>query len=123
MYTAVIFDYGNVLCALDRENFINKAAARARAPNAHELLCTLWGGTSIEIEFETGRINSREYFAQIQQLVDLEPEYSYSEFMRDYQSIILPNPDGERALELVARRGLRSFVLQILLFACLGDLR
>ena len=110
MYKAVVFDFGNVLCAVERENFIQKATIHAKAQNAQDLLRTLWG-TPIEIEFETGKIDSREYFRRVQSLVELEPSYSYEEFVRDYQSIIVPNPDGERSLETAARMGARTFVL------------
>ena len=110
MYKAVVFDFGNVLCAVERENFIQKATIHAKAQNAQDLLRTLWG-TPIEIEFETGKIDSREYFRRVQSLVELEPSYSYEEFVRDYQSIIVPNPDGGRALETAASLGARTFVL------------
>ena len=103
MYKAVIFDFGNVLCAVERENFVQKASIHAKAQNAQDLLRSLWG-TPIEYEFETGKIDSREYFRRVQTLVELEPSYSYEEFVRD-------NPDGERALETAASMGARTFVL------------
>ncbi len=110
MYRAVIFDFGNVLCGVDRESFIKKAALRARAANPEELLHTLWG-TDIEREFETGKIDSREYFRRVQALADLDPHYSYEEFVEDYKGIITPNPDGERGLLTAVQHGVRIFVL------------
>lgn len=110
MYRAVIFDFGNVLCGVDRESFIKKAARRARAEHPEELLRTLWG-TDIEYEFETGKIDSREYFRRVQKLADLEPSYSYEEFVEDYKGIITSNPDGERGLLAAVQHGARIFVL------------
>lgn len=110
MYRAVIFDFGNVLCGVDRERFIQKAARRARAEHPEELLRTLWG-TDLEYEFETGKIDSHEYFRRVRKLADLEPSYSYEEFVEDYKDIITPNPDGERGLLAAVQRGARIFVL------------
>lgn len=110
MYKAVIFDFGNVLCGVERENFVRKAARHARAMGAEALLNALWG-TELEYEFETGKFDSREYFRRVQALADLDPAYSYEQFVEDYKSIIVPNPDGERGLETAAGLGLRMFVL------------
>lgn len=110
MYRAVIFDFGNVLCGVDRESFIRKAARRARVENPEERLRSLWG-TDIESEFETGRIDSHEYFRRVQELAGLDPDYSYEEFVGDYKGIITPNPDGERGLLTAVEKGVRIFVL------------
>ncbi len=61
MYKAVIFDFGNVLCGVERGNFVRKAARHARAMDAEALLNALWG-TELEYEFETGKFDSHEYF-------------------------------------------------------------
>jgi len=110
MYSAVIFDFGNVLCGVDRESFIRKAAGRSRISNPEERLRMLWG-TDIEHEFETGRIDSREYFKRVQVLADLDPEYSYDQFVEDYKHIIVPNLDGEKGLLTAIELGMRTFVL------------
>jgi len=110
MYSAVIFDFGNVLCGIDRESFIRKAAGWSRIPNPDERLRSLWG-TDIEYEFETGRIDSHEYFKRVQVLADLDPEYSYDQFVDDYKHIIVPNRDGEQGLLTATELGMRTFVL------------
>jgi haloacid dehalogenase superfamily, subfamily IA, variant 3 with third motif having DD or ED len=110
MYKAVIFDFGNVLCGVERGNFVRKAARHARAMDAEALLNALWG-TELEYEFETGKFDSHEYFRRVQALADLDPAYSYEQFVEDYKSIIVPNPDGERGLETAAGLGVRMFVL------------
>jgi FMN phosphatase YigB (HAD superfamily) len=106
----VIFDFGNVLCGVERGNFVRKAARHARAMDAEALLNALWG-TELEYEFETGKFDSHEYFRRVQALADLDPAYSYEQFVEDYKSIIVPNPDGERGLETAAGLGVRMFVL------------
>ncbi len=110
MYKAVIFDFGNVLCGVERGNFVRKAARHARAMDAEALLNALWG-TELEYEFETGKFDSHEYFRRVQALADLDPAYSYEQFVEDYKSIIVPNPDGECGLETAAGLGVRMFVL------------
>jgi len=110
MYKAVIFDFGNVLCGVERGNFVRKAARHARAMDAEALLNALWG-TELEYEFETGKFDSHEYFRRVQALADLDPAYTYEQFVEDYKSIIVPNPDGERGLETAAGLGVRMFVL------------
>ncbi len=123
MYKAVIFDFGNVLCRIDREGFVQKAARYSRTMTPDQLLAALWG-TQLEYEFETGRFDSREYFRKVQELAALDPAYSYEEFVEDYKKIIVPDLDGERALELAARRGARTFVLSNTSFlhaSCLFD--
>lgn len=110
MFKAVIFDFGNVLCGIDRESFVRKAARYASKMSADELLHALWG-TQLEFEFETGRFDSHEYFRRVQALAGLDPSYSYEAFVEDYKRIIIPNPDGEKGLETAARLGKRTFVL------------
>ncbi len=110
MFKAVIFDFGNVLCGIDRESFVRKAAQYTSKMSADELLRALWG-TQLEFEFETGRFDSHEYFRRVQEMAGLGPSYSYEEFVEDYKRIIIPNPDGEKGLETAAKLGMRTFVL------------
>jgi len=110
MFKAVIFDFGNVLCGIDRESFVRKAARYSSKMSADELLRALWG-TQLEFEFETGRFDSHEYFRRVQEMAGLDLSYSYEEFVEDYKRIIIPNPDGEKGLETAAKLGMRTFVL------------
>lgn len=110
MYKAVIFDFGNVLCGIDRESFVRRALPYARSMGATELLNALWG-TELEYGFETGKFDSHEYFRRVQALANLDPAYSYERFVKDYQTIIVPNPDGELGLKTAAELGARTFVL------------
>ncbi len=110
MYKAVIFDFGNVLCLVERENFVRRAARHARAMDAEALLRALWG-TELEYEFETGKFDSHEYFRRVQALADFDSTYSYEQFVEDYKRIIVPNPDGEEGLKTAVDLGARTFVL------------
>ncbi len=110
MYRAVIFDFGNVLCGVDRGSFVRKATRYSRTMNAEELLSALWG-TELEYKFETGKFDSHEYFRRLQAIADFDPIYSYEQFVKDYQTIIVPNPDGEEGLKTAAGLGARTFVL------------
>ena len=109
MYKAVVFDFGNVLCGLDRMAFARAAAPRSLLP-AEELDRALWGG-AFEHEFETGKYDSREYFERVGRLAGFAPDYGYDRFVEDYSKIILPNPDGEEGLVAARALGARCFVL------------
>ncbi len=109
MYKAVVFDFGNVLCGLDRMAFARAAAPRSKL-SARDLDAALWGG-SLEREHETGRFDSRGFYRRVAALAGFEPSYSYEEFAGDYRRIILPNPDGEAGLITARDRGARCFVL------------
>ncbi len=109
MYQAVVFDFGNVLCGLDRMAFARAAAPRSRL-SAQKLDAALWGG-SLEQEHETGRFDSRGFYRRVAELAGFDPSYSYEEFVTDYRRIILPNPDGEAGLIAARELGARCFVL------------
>jgi FMN phosphatase YigB (HAD superfamily) len=109
VYKAVVFDFGNVLCSVDRMAFARAAAPYSRLAPA-ELDAALWGG-SLEKELETGQLDSQGYFLRLAEIAGLSPDYGYERFVKDFKLIIQPNPDGEEALKTVADLGLRSFVL------------
>ncbi|MDX9785123.1 MAG: HAD-IA family hydrolase [Spirochaetia bacterium] len=109
MYKAVVFDFGNVLCGLDRMAFARAAAPRSRL-SAEALDAALWGG-SLEQEHETGRFDSHVFYRRVAALAGFEPSYSYDMFVHDYRRIILPNPDGEAGLKTARDLGARCFVL------------
>ncbi|MCX7026071.1 MAG: hypothetical protein NT061_00980 [Spirochaetes bacterium] len=109
MYKAVIFDFGNVLCGLDRMAFA-RAAARHSTLSPEEIDSLLWGG-GLEVEHETGFLDSRGYYRAVSRLASLSSDYGYEEFVADYKKIILPNPDGETGLVTAAEAGARTFVL------------
>ncbi|PKL09833.1 MAG: hypothetical protein CVV51_01840 [Spirochaetae bacterium HGW-Spirochaetae-7] len=106
---AVIFDFGNVLCRLDRSAG-NRVLAGHSALSPEEVDRKLWGG-ALERDAETGKIDSRAQFERIREALGSEPSWSYEEFTREYMAYILPHPDGEAALVGAAKAGLRTFIL------------
>lgn len=109
MYDAIVFDFGNVLCGLDRMAFARAASGHcALAPETID--AALWGG-ELEHSFETGRMDSRAYFARVRAMLDLDPDYSYDEFTADFSRIIKPYPEGEEGLRFAAEKGKRTFIL------------
>lgn len=109
MYKAVVFDFGNVLCGLDRLAFARAAAPHAQI-SAEDLDRALWGG-AFEHDFETGKYDSHEYFLRVAHLAGFAPDYSYDQFVEDYTKIILPSTDGEDGLLAARASGARCFVL------------
>lgn len=109
MYKAVVFDFGNVLCSVDRFSFAENAARHSRMGPA-ELDSMLWGG-QLERDFETGKFDSREYYRKVSALAGFGVEYDYDRFAEDYRRIIQPNPDGENGLVRANEMGYRTFVL------------
>lgn len=106
---AVIFDFGNVLCRLDRPA-ANRAIASHSRLSAEEVDARLWGG-DIERDAETGRIDSQGLFRRVREAIGAEASWTYGDFEAEFMRCIQPNPDGEAALIGAAERGLRTFVL------------
>ncbi len=106
---AVIFDFGNVLCRLDRPAG-NRAIASHCGLSPEEVDARIWGG-DIERDAETGKIDSRTHFERVREALGAEASWSYGDFEREYMACLLPHPDGEAALAGVAKAGLRTFIL------------
>jgi putative hydrolase of the HAD superfamily len=106
---AIIFDYGNVLCRLDRAA-VNRAIAAHCPLSAEEVGDMLWNG-DMEREAETGRIDSRAQFERVSATIGADPSWTYEAFALEYMTCLLPNPDGEAALVGVSKAGFRTFVL------------
>lgn len=114
MYKAVVFDFGNVLCRVDR-NALSEALV-AHCPHDPETIGKLlWGGT-LETEFETGRLDSRAYFAAMKQKLGACDSLDYATFREAFMLILSPNPDGIEALKYAHSRGLRTFILSNISF-------
>jgi len=109
MYKAVVLDFGNVLCSLDRASFVQKASLHSPL-DPGQIEKALWGG-SLELEYETGKYDSHQYFAKVQEVALLDDSYQFEEFVEDYRHIIGPNPDGEAGLLAARNSGARTFVL------------
>ncbi len=109
MYKAVVFDFGNVLCRVDR-NALSEALVAHCPHDAETISELLWGG-GLETEFETGKLDSRSYFAAMKKRLGGFDSLDYETFRRDFMRILSPNPDGIEALKYARARGLRTFIL------------
>jgi HAD superfamily hydrolase (TIGR01509 family) len=109
VYRAVVFDFGNVLCRIDRAA-MNAAIAVHTALSPDEIGAILWG-SDLERDSETGRYDSRTHFALLKKRLNAHPSWNYEDFSFEFMNGILPNPDGEEALQAARERGLRTFIL------------
>jgi len=109
MTRAVVFDFGNVLCRLDRPA-CDEALAAHSPLGAEEVGRKVWGG-DIELDAETGRIDSREHFRRIKTAIEGEREWTYELFASEYMAALEPYPEGEAALLGARELGLRCFIL------------
>jgi HAD superfamily hydrolase (TIGR01509 family) len=108
-FKAVVFDFGNVLCRLNRPA-ANTALAAHSPLSPDEVGRRIWGG-DIEREVETGRYDSHEHFKRIKERIEGEASWGYETFAEEYMKALEPFPEGEEALASVRARGLRTFVL------------
>jgi glucose-1-phosphatase len=106
---AVAFDFGNVLCKVDRGAASAAMAARSGL-SPEEIGLRLWDG-AIERDSETGRISSRVHFERVKAAIGADGSWSYGEFAEEFGRAISPFPEGEAAVEGVAALGLRSFIV------------
>ena len=109
MIQAIVFDYGNVLCRIDRPACNRALAAHSRL-SAEEVGRRVWGG-DIELDAETGKIDSREHFRRIKAAIGGSDDWTYEGFAAEYMRAIQPCPEGEAALLGAKRLGLRCFIL------------
>ena len=109
MIKAVAFDFGNVLCRLDRPSCDAALASHSPLPAA-EVTARIWGG-ELERDFETGRCDSREYFARVKDAIAAHRSWTYEEFSGEFMKCLVPHPAGERAVLRARELGLRVFIL------------
>jgi putative hydrolase of the HAD superfamily len=109
MIKAIVFDFGNVLCGLDRMAFAREAARHSRL-SAEELDGAIWGG-ELERDFETGKLDARSYFERMGRIAGFSSAYSFDDFVLDFRRIILSDPAGEAGLLAARDLGARTFVL------------
>ncbi len=114
VYKAVVFDFGNVLCRVNRNAF-SEALAAYCPHDPTSIGKMLWGGR-LETEFETGKLDSTGYFKLVSEKINAYPGLTYERFCSLFMLILEPNPDGVEALRYVHARGLRTFILSNISF-------
>ncbi len=114
MYEAVVFDFGNVLCRIDRH-----ACSVALAPHSPldpgEIDRVMWGD-DLERDNETGMIDSRTHHRRVCARIGARDSLDYETFRAAYMRILSPNPDGMEALLFARSKGMRVFILSNIAF-------
>lgn len=97
MIKAIIFDYGNVISSLDNNIFLNEIAACTEKSVA-ELHKLIYVKSGLPKHFESGLINSDEFFTKTKRLCALD--INQTDFIRAFTGIFTPI---ESTLELIER--------------------
>jgi putative hydrolase of the HAD superfamily len=97
MIKAIIFDYGNVISALDNNLFLMTIAgcSEKTLSELHELIYVKSG---LPVQYETGLITSDEFFTRIKKLCGLS--ISKTDFIKAFTGIFTPI---QSTLELIER--------------------
>ncbi len=97
MIKAIIFDYGNVISALDNTLFLKAIAGSSEktVPELHELI---YVQSDLPTRYETGLISSQEFFSRTKKLCGLR--ISQSDFIRAFTGIFTPI---QSTLDLIQR--------------------
>ncbi|MFN0159368.1 MAG: HAD family hydrolase [Bacteroidota bacterium] len=89
MIKAVIFDFGNVICAFDPRIFIRSIAPYSALPKS-EISERLKAGSDLFVGYETGAMTSQEFFSVMCSRLALT--IRQNEFVRVFNSIFTPIP-------------------------------
>jgi HAD superfamily hydrolase (TIGR01509 family) len=108
MIHAVIFDFGNVICTFDLQQFLMRISPFSKK-SLSELQGILPSFRDVAIEYETGLITSDHFFEEIRKRSELS--ISKQEFIKAYCKIFVPIPttfDLVRRLKKSYKLGLVS---------------
>jgi len=97
MIKAIIFDYGNVISALDNNLFLKEISGHSEK-TLSELRELIYVKSEHPRQYETGLISSDEFFIQIKQLCGLS--ISKTDFIKAFTGIFTPI---QSTLELIER--------------------
>jgi len=108
MIHAVIFDFGNVVCSFDLQQFLRRISpfSKKTLPDLQKILPSF---RELAVEYETGLITSDHFFEEIRKRSELS--ISKQEFIKAYCEIFTPIPttfDLIRRLKLNYKLGLVS---------------
>lgn len=105
----VIFDLGNVLAKVNRNN-LSLELSRFSPLDPEEIGKRIWDN-SIEMDSETGRINGREHFRRIQEAIRLDPDVTYERFQTLFLTGLEENREGMDALAHLRDKGIRTSII------------
>lgn len=94
MIQAVIFDFGNVVCAFDNDRFV-RSLLRFTSRNFDDLKAAIYA-SDLQPRFESGRISSREFFREASRSGGLSA--SSKEFFQAFLDIFTPIPSTFRLI-------------------------
>ncbi len=86
MIEAIIFDFGNVICALDRKKFLTAIAPYSNK-SAAELDILIYGSSYLD-QFEHGAITPHLFYTSVAHIGNLT--LSYQAFLQAYTNIFTP---------------------------------
>ncbi len=84
---AILFDFGNVVCAFDNDRFLAGLASLCGKP-ADQLKTRLYLQSTLPKDYEAGRIGSREFLEGVSALC--EQDLPEADFIRVYTDIFTP---------------------------------
>ncbi|HOV64304.1 MAG TPA: HAD family phosphatase [Spirochaetia bacterium] len=105
----VIFDLGNVLAKVKR-NELARELAKVSPLDPAAIEESVWGN-SIELDSETGRIDSHEHFRRIKTAIQLRDDISYEMFQNIFLTGLEENAEGIEVLRNLHERGVRTSLL------------
>jgi len=90
MIKAVIFDFGNVICTFDLRKFFNRVL-QYTDHTIHDMMGNMPALSHTSVRYESGLINSEEYFREISRIANLR--MPREEFVEAYSAIFTPIPE------------------------------
>ena len=104
----IVFDVGSVLARVSYDT-ISECLSR-HSPLAPDDIRRHLIGTDLEVDSETGKYDSREYFRRVKQRIQGEPDWQYDQFVTEFKSGLTMTADGEAALRFAHARA-RVFLM------------
>ena len=104
----VIFDVGHVLARVSYDT-IARNLGRHSSMTPAEIRDHLVG-TDLEIDSETGKYDSREYFRRVKDRIQGEANWRYDEFVSEFNTGLEMTADGKAALRYAATHA-RAFLM------------
>ena len=104
----IVFDVGSVLARVSYDTIAENLSRHSPMTPAdiREHLV----GTDLEVDSETGKYDSREYFRRLKDRIGSNSGWRYDQFVTEFKSGLEMTADGEAALRYAALRG-RVFLM------------
>ena len=100
--SGVVFDVGNVLARVSYETIADNFGRHS--PISPVDIRARLVGTDLEIDSETGKYDSHEYFRRVKERIRAETDWRYDQFVAEFKSGLELTAESEAALEYSAAR-------------------